>query len=215
MNILVIGNEHNGQECREKFGAEHTWLQASSHQEAQLHLPQAEVIFDFVPETPKGLQIYANKIVFLNTTLISLSTFTKDHSVTGARFFGFCGLPTFLNRESLEVSVVQEGDVAGLQEICGRLNTKYALVADTVGMVTPRIICMIINEAYYTVAEGTATRSDIDLAMKLGTNYPYGPFEWAHRIGLKLVYEVLAAVHLATRDERYLICPLLKQEAGC
>jgi 3-hydroxybutyryl-CoA dehydrogenase len=71
---------------------------------------------------------------------------------------------------------------------------------------------MIINEAYYTVQEETATRDDIDRAMKLGTNYPFGPFEWCQRIGINHVYEVLEAVYEDTRDERYKICPLLKKE---
>ena len=119
-----------------------------------------------------------------------------------------------MNRELLEVSIGRESDMPFLDEICKKLNTKYALVADSVGLVTPRIICMIINEAYYTVEEGTATRTDIDLAMKLGTNYPYGPFEWGNKIGLEHVYDLLKAVHEASNDERYLICPLLKQEAG-
>jgi 3-hydroxybutyryl-CoA dehydrogenase len=71
---------------------------------------------------------------------------------------------------------------------------------------------MIINEAFYTVQEGTATRQDIDLAMKLGTNYPYGPFEWCERIGIRHVYELLQAMYDDTRDERYKVCPLLKKE---
>lgn len=71
---------------------------------------------------------------------------------------------------------------------------------------------MIINEAYYTVQEGTASRLDIDQAMKLGTNYPYGPFEWCQRIGIKHVYELLEAVYEDTHDERYKICSLLKRE---
>jgi 3-hydroxybutyryl-CoA dehydrogenase len=73
---------------------------------------------------------------------------------------------------------------------------------------------MIINEAYYTVEEGTASRKDIDLAMKLGTNYPFGPFEWCEKIGAKNVFDLLKAVHEATQDERYHICTLLKKEAG-
>lgn len=86
------------------------------------------------------------------------------------------------------------------------------IVDDRVGMVTPRVISMIINEAYYVVQEGTASREDIDLAMKSGTNYPYGPFEWIRRIGIKHIYEVLEAVYEDTKDERYKICPLLKKE---
>lgn len=212
MNILVVGNERNGQECREKFGTEHTWWRVSNYQEAQDYLETTEVIFDFIPGPTLDVKIFTHQIVFLNTTFITLSTLLKNSSASRASFFGFCGLPTFLNRERLEVSVANEGDVAGLKEICGRLNTMYSLVADTVGMVTPRIVCMIINEAYYTVAEGTATRSDIDLAMKLGTNYPYGPFEWAERIGLKCVHDLLGALHKDTGDERYHMCPLLSME---
>jgi 3-hydroxybutyryl-CoA dehydrogenase len=79
-------------------------------------------------------------------------------------------------------------------------------------MVSPRVVCMIINEAFYTNAEGTASEKDIDLAMKLGTNYPLGPFEWAEKIGIENVYEVLEAVYEDTGDERYKINPQLKKK---
>ena len=101
-----------------------------------------------------------------------------------------------------------------LEEICKKLGTLFQLVDDRVGLVTPRVICMIINEAYYTLEEGTASRTDIDLAMKLGTNYPLGPFEWSQKIGIKHVYELLEAVYKDTGDERYKICPLLKKECA-
>ena len=41
----------------------------------------------------------------------------------------------------------------------------------------------IINEAYFTWEEKVSTKDEIDTAMKLGTNYPLGPFEWSERIG--------------------------------
>jgi 3-hydroxybutyryl-CoA dehydrogenase len=71
---------------------------------------------------------------------------------------------------------------------------------------------MIINEAYYTVQERTALPEDIDQAMKLGTNYPKGPFEWCREIGINNVYHLLDSMYLDTREERYKICSLLKQE---
>jgi 3-hydroxybutyryl-CoA dehydrogenase len=77
-------------------------------------------------------------------------------------------------------------------------------------MVTPRVICMIINEACYTLQEGTASLVDIDTSMKLGTNYPLGPFEWADKIGIQHVYQILDSVYNDTKDERYKICSLLK-----
>ena len=85
-------------------------------------------------------------------------------------------------------------------------------VQSRVGFITPRIICMIINEAYYTVQEGTASKNDIDIAMKLGTNYPKGPFEFCTEFGIKQVYLLLEALYQDTHDERYKICSLLKTE---
>ena len=70
---------------------------------------------------------------------------------------------------------------------------------------------MDLQQGFYTVQEGTATESDIDQAMLLGTNYPMGPFEWCEKIGLSDVYETLEALYLDTHDERYKICSLLKQ----
>ena len=112
----------------------------------------------------------------------------------------------------MEVSYWRKDDEVALKEICAQLETEFLMVEDRIGLVTPRVVCMIINEAYYTVLEGTATREDVDLAMKLGSNYPFGPFEWSNRIGVKHVYELLEAVYEDTRDERYKICPLLKKE---
>ena len=51
-----------------------------------------------------------------------------------------------------------------------------------------------------------------DLAMKLGTNYPFGPFEWGQKIGLRHICALLDAVHQDTADDRYKICPLLRSE---
>jgi 3-hydroxybutyryl-CoA dehydrogenase len=78
-------------------------------------------------------------------------------------------------------------------------------------MVTPRIIAMIINEAFYTVQEGTATKKDIDTAMKLGVNYPKGPFEFLEQIGVEYIYTMLEAIYNDTKEERYKICPALKK----
>lgn len=217
MNILVIGEPVNRDECNAKFGDQHHYTLQQDHHEIELSLSGSDVVFDFcVDDDPFQVEAYADKpgiSFFLNTAKISLTELSNlvNHQIK-ASVFGFNGLPTFLNRDVLEVSVLNKEDEKHLQEICEALKTKYLVVNDRVGLVTPRIICMIINEAYYTVQEGTATREDIDLAMKLGTNYPYGPFEWCERIGIRHVYELLEAVYEDTHDERYKICPLLKKE---
>jgi 3-hydroxybutyryl-CoA dehydrogenase len=86
-----------------------------------------------------------------------------------------------------------------------------AKVPDRVGLVFPRILSMIINEAAQVYSEQTASREDIDTAMKLGTNYPLGPLEWADKIGIDTIYEILSALQRDFGEDRYRPHPLLKE----
>ena len=216
MNILIIGEQHHHDECLLKFGQGHAYVLINDHREAFKFIENHELVIDFtLDEEPDHIEIYAsqNARALINTAKISLSelAFIVDNKLK-SQIFGFNGLPTFLNRPILETSLRRAEDEPALKNICAQLNTEFLIVEDRVGMVTPRVICMIINEAYYTAQEGTATRTDIDMAMKLGTNYPFGPFEWCQRIGVRHVYELLEALYEDTHDERYKICPMLKQE---
>lgn len=92
------------------------------------------------------------------------------------------------------------------------LGIKVLRVADIAGLIAPRILCTLINEAAYTIAGGVAMAADIDTAMKLGTNYPLGPAEWAQKIGFAEVKSVLDS--MAVENERYLPHPGLQQLAG-
>ncbi|HYG04383.1 MAG TPA: 3-hydroxyacyl-CoA dehydrogenase family protein [Chryseosolibacter sp.] len=215
MRILVIGNELHAVELKAKLGDNHAYVLVNDHRHAEKVGEKTDLIFDFlIEERPDQFQRYVNSVpAFLNTAKISLSELIhlSGKKPTGS-VFGFNGLPTFINRAFIECACWQETDEPELRKIAENLGTQVMIVDDRVGLVTPRVVCMIINEAYYTVQEGTASREDIDMAMKLGTNYPFGPFEWSQRIGVHHVYELLEAVYDDTRDERYKICPLLKKE---
>lgn len=216
MKLLVVGTPADFAECRDKFGQVCDCLHLDSREEAVAVFRPDDVIFDFaIADAAADIVTYARKpvTVFLNTCLVTLSSLhylAKDPVACTA--FGFNGLRSMLNRQLFEVSISRQEDNAQLLEVCRRLNTPHVVVDDRVGLVTPRVICMIINEAYYTVQEGTATRADIDVAMKLGTNYPFGPFEWCKIIGVTNVYRLLCALYDDTQDERYKVCPLLKKE---
>jgi 3-hydroxybutyryl-CoA dehydrogenase len=131
---------------------------------------------------------------------------------SGFKAIGINNLCSFIERNTLELTNPFELDPGRLSQIASALGyAQIEVVNSRVGLITPRVVCMIINEAFYTVQEGTATENDIDQAMKLGTNYPLGPFEWCNKIGLSDVYETLEALYQDTHDERYKICSLLKQ----
>jgi 3-hydroxybutyryl-CoA dehydrogenase len=77
--------------------------------------------------------------------------------------------------------------------------------------VYPRIISMIVNEAAFAAGEGVARVEDIDMAMRLGANYPQGPLALADAIGIDRILEVLEALQREYGDDRYRPAPLLRR----
>jgi 3-hydroxybutyryl-CoA dehydrogenase len=116
----------------------------------------------------------------------------------------------FLGRDVLEI-VASEKNKTIAEKVMNTLGWKYIFISDIRGMITARSISMIINEAYFALGDDVSTKDEIDIAMKLGTNYPYGPFEWSSKIGLKHIYNLLKK--LSEEDKRYIVAPLLEEEA--
>ena len=225
MHILVIDGNHVEAEFREKFGPAHEYSFFSTNHPKRAEQDRmmenmlavaATVDVVFSGEGGQSYLLFAHLTipVFVEASADSLLESLEYEGVApDALLFGYCGLPTLVNRPLLEVSLWSESNRPKLAETCAALGTDYRIVADRVGLVTPRVICQIINEACFTVQEGTATMADVDLSMKLGTNYPHGPFAWANAIGVERVYAVLEAMWHDTHDERYKVCPLLKRQA--
>ncbi len=209
MQIIVIGDTVLFQELAEKAGSEHQLTRLDNAGDYSGDGP-VDMVIDFtIEESVDNLfslfdHIQADLYV-LNTVKTSLHELAYLTDGLDANVIGFNGLPGFIGMDTWEVTSLQK-------EIPDTFPFSYIRVDDRVGMVTPRVICMIINEAYYTVQEGTASREDIDLGMKLGTGYPYGPFEWVEKIGVHHVYELLESLYRDTQEERYKICALLRKE---
>ncbi len=150
------------------------------------------------------------KLLLLSATKIRLGEIFKNHPVK----FIVAGInthPLFIKKIK-EIKLLNSNHVEAFDDFAKALNWEYRITDDRIGMVTSRIVCMIINEACFALMEGVATVEDIDTAMKLGVNYPFGPFEWCDKIGIQHVYEMLHDLWLDTHDERYKICPLLKSK---
>ena len=106
--------------------------------------------------------------------------------------------PGFTETDMWELAGMVNDEV---KDILQQLHKKYIVVPDEPGFVSARIIAMIINEAYFALDEQVSTKKDIDIAMKLGTNYPFGPFEWCEKIGVNGVYALLQKLSLT--DNRF------------
>ncbi len=216
MKLFINGSENRINEFREKIGdtADADYFMYDFNPDS-MDFDQYDAIFDLnLDEAPENLEWYAkleNKPVIVSAVKMQLAQMAYyQGNEIACHLVGFNALPTFINRTKAELSLYNQSSKEGIAELFNSLNWDARFVDDRVGMVTPRLIFMIINEAAYTLQEGIATEKDIDESMKLGVNYPYGPFEWCDKIGIIDVYETLLALYNDTHDERYKICPLLK-----
>lgn len=169
-----------------------------------LQLQDVNALFNLREDAWESDYSQINSPVFINSVCHPLQK--KGHSENIVRINGWNG---FLLRSVWEIAgtLTEEHQV-----ILNTLNKKYTLLPDEPGFVTARIIAMIINEAYFAKEEHVSTEEEIDIAMKLGTNYPKGPFEWCKNIGIKNIYNLLNV--LAEKDNRYTPSLLLKMEAN-
>ena len=200
MHIVVKANDQQ----REEFLSKHIpagilidWVSANAA------VPGADAYFDLLfEEQGPTFTAITDTPVFVNAVI------TTGDALPG-NYIRINAWNGFLKRDTIEIVAGQQmyEDAA---RILNHLGWKYQLVPDTSGMIAARVVAMIINEAYFTLGDEVSTKTEIDTAMKLGTNYPHGPFEWGEKIGLKKIYTLLKK--LAETDSRYAVAPDLEKE---
>ena len=160
------------------------------------HHTDADVWVDllFEKEHLGFLKNFLSKTIIINSVVDTLNE-------TDRSFVRINGWPTFLTSEIIEASAFLPEKKQVAETIFSLFNKKIQWLPDEPGFVTPRVVSMVINEAFISLKEGVSSENEMDIAMKLGTNYPYGPFEWAHKIGIDKVKSLLEK--LSTHHERY------------
>ena len=208
MKIVLLGNDETKDELLSSLntGAV-TVIAVKDIAEFLLH-PEADAFFDLAFEMNTArielLKKLMPKQVFINS--VSYTIAETDFS-----FIRINGWPTFLKRDLLEAVCTGDSSKAKAEKVMTVLNKKIEWVPDIAGFISARVVSMIVNEAWFALEKEVSTKKEIDTAMKLGTNYPYGPFEWGEKIGLKNIYELLAV--LSKTNSRYQPAALLQKEA--
>ncbi len=97
-----------------------------------------------------------------------------------------------------------------VSEVAGKMGKETVVVNEFPGFVTSRISALVGNEAFFMLQEGIGSAVDIDKAIKLGLNYPMGPFELGDLVGLDTRLNNLKYLH-EKLGEKYRPAPLLEQ----
>lgn len=208
MKIAILANEVLKNDLIIKGvapGAEILWVNAVE----ELLVTNADVYIDLL-FTKNGERV--NQLSTLLSKPVFINCVTHTLKEIGRPFIRLNAWPGFLKRKMVEIAVANKEYEEIVKQVLTVCQWPYQLVPDIPGMISARVIAMIVNEAYFAWGEGVSTKAEIDIAMKLGTNYPFGPFEWAESIGIKNIYELLS--HLYQENERYIISGAMIEEVS-
>jgi 3-hydroxybutyryl-CoA dehydrogenase len=183
----------------------------------------ADLIIEAVPENVelkknmyREVEKFApeNALIGSNTSSISI---TELASAT-RRPEQFCGMHFFNPPQLMRLIEIIRGvktsdeTINKIVEVTKRMGKEPVVVnKDCPGFVVTRVLIPALNEAMYLVWEGIAEPKDIDKAIKLGLNWPMGPFTLLDYLGLDTVLSITGVFQNEIGDPKYRPCPLLRQ----
>ena len=152
-------------------------------------------------------------IIATNTSSITITGLaaatSRPDKFIGMHFFN--PVPMMALVEVIRGLATSDETYAATEALAKRLGKAPISVKNNPGFVVNRILCPMINEAIFVLAEGLATAEDIDNGMRLGTNQPIGPLALADMIGLDTMLSVMQVFYEGFNDSKYRPAPLLKE----
>lgn len=208
MQIVILGNETHREELMANIGEAPSviWVNSithlSQHGSANVFI---DLLFEKTEERIDVLNGLLPKLVIINSVDDTLAEVNSS-------FVRINGWSTFLSSNLIEAASLNKSSKSKAEETFAFFGKQIEWLPDIAGFITPRVISMIVNEAYFALAEGVSTPEEIDTAMKLGTAYPHGPLTWGDKIGLQNIVTLLYKLSVA--QPRYTPCELLVQQTN-
>jgi 3-hydroxybutyryl-CoA dehydrogenase len=193
MNVVILADEHNSNAI--KINNPIVNITIVKNIEEFLSQKNIDVFFNLTENSCNENYSSIKEPIFVNSVTKTLKQINATENIV--RINGWAG---FIEKDIWELV----GNITpAIENILSILGKKYIVLPDEAGFVSARTIAMVINEAFFAIEDNVSSEQEIDIAMKLGTNYPFGPFEWASKIGLKNIYDLLST--LSKTDERYTV----------
>jgi 3-hydroxybutyryl-CoA dehydrogenase len=166
------------------------------------------VLFQKLDKVCPADVIFASNTSSISITRMGARTSRADRFI-GMHFMN--PVPAMRLVEIIRGLATSQETYESTRTLAERLGKNTMTAEDFPGFIVNRILLPMINEAIYTLYEGVGGVTDIDTAMKLGTNQPMGPLELSDLIGLDTCLAIMEVMHRVFGDDKYRPCPLLKK----
>lgn len=157
-------------------------------------------------------------VIASNTSSISITRLAaatkRPDKVIGMHFFN--PVPVMALVELIRGLQTSDHTFAAVEAAAKKVGKTPVQVRNSPGFVVNRMLCPMINEAIFALAEGLASAEQIDIAMKAGANHPIGPLALCDLVGLDVELAVMQVLFEGFKDPKYRPAPLLVEmvEAG-
>ncbi|HEY8180059.1 MAG TPA: 3-hydroxyacyl-CoA dehydrogenase NAD-binding domain-containing protein [Candidatus Limnocylindria bacterium] len=152
--------------------------------------------------------IFASNTSSISITGLATATDRADRFI-GLHFFS--PVPVMGLIEIIRGLETSDATHQAARAFAGDLGKTVIESKDMPGFLVNRMLGPFINEAIFTLMEGTGSAADIDTGAKLGLNHPMGPLELSDFIGNDVMLGVMDVLHRGIGDPKFRAAPLLRQ----
>ncbi len=165
-------------------------------------------VFTKIDKIAKEGAIIASNTSSLSITQLAQSV-SRPENFIGMHFFN--PVPTMKLVEVISGENTSESTSNKVYELSEKIGKNPVKVAEAPGFIVNRMLIPLINEGIGILADGVASKEDIDASMKFGANHPMGPLELADLIGLDVCLAIMNVLYTEFEDPKYRANPLLKK----